>query len=82
MMRVQDEAMTYSANEDVEERKVTVRIDVTYYDRKKKKVIWEKEGIEEWGSYDPADPSGREEGINEAIEKLAREMINLTLADW
>ena len=82
LVSVQDEAMTYTVDENVEERRVTLRIDVTYYDLKKKKVIWEKEGIQEWASYDPADPSSRERGIEEAVQKLGREMLNLTLSDW
>ena len=61
---------------------MAIGIAVTYYDVKKRKVIWEKERVEDWGAYDPSDPTAREEGIKEAADKLARQMIDLTLSDW
>lgn len=82
LTRVDDEAMTYTANEEVEERKVRLRLDVSFYDRRKKRVIWEREGVEDWASYDPSDASARDAAIGEAVAKLARQMTDLTLSDW
>lgn len=82
VVSVVDEAVSYTASEQVQERRIAIRIDVTYYDVRNRKMVWERQGIEEWGTYDPSDPSSRDSAIAEAAGKLGREMINLTLSDW
>ena len=44
--------------------------------------IWEETNIEGWANYDATDLSGRDDGIEEALEMLAKEIIDKTVSGW
>ena len=70
-----------SKDEEVKDIKVYITIDVKYRDVKNRKIIWEEQ-ITQWGTYEPGGANGREEGLNEAIEKLVADILNKTIAGW
>jgi len=77
-----DGPATYSKDEKAELFRISVYADVQFFDQKKNQVIWEEERIEGWANYDAADPLAREEGITEALEMLAKEIIDKTVSGW
>ena len=78
---IRDQAGAYDTDEVVQDIKVVITIDVKFNDVKKRKIIWEEKLIQ-WGTYNPDQPDGRTEGINEAIEKLVADILNKTIAGW
>ena len=73
---------TYSKDEEAKQFKITVYADVQFFDRKKNEVIWEESNMEGWANYDAGDMSAREDGIQEALEMLAKEIIDKTVSGW
>jgi hypothetical protein len=54
---------------------------IQFEDLKEKQVIWEEESMEGWGTYSTADEEWQA-GIDRAIEKLASDIVNRTVAGW
>jgi hypothetical protein len=77
-------AYTYDRSENVQEYIVRIYVDISYEDMKKRKVIWEEERMEGWGTYDvQADPPEDEDiGKMRAIAKLTEDIVNKTVAGW
>lgn len=77
-------AYTYDKSENVQEYIVRIYVDVSYEDVKSRKVLWEQERMEGWGTYDiQTDPPEDEEmGRERAIAKLAEDIVNKTVAGW
>ena len=82
IMRVDDQPSTYSADESVQEYKVTVVVRVKYEDLTKGKVVWEQT-LSNFGIYDyTGDQSAREEGVSEAIQNITEDILNKTVSGW
>lgn len=86
IINIREQAGAYTANERVKEIRVYVSVQAKFEDIKKRKVIWE-ESITQWGTYDPTLPAGdegstRQDGINEAIEKIVDDIFNKTVSGW
>ena len=80
ILRVYDQAGAFSSDETVQDIRISIIVAVQYYDLKKRKVIWEEE-ISQWGVFDP-DSQGRDDGIDEAVAKIASEILNKTVSGW
>jgi hypothetical protein len=79
---VTDKPEALQGNEQVTLRKITVTVRMTFQDMKLRKKIWEK-SYSNWGNY----PSGggltqRNEGVQNAVEKLTEDILNDTVAGW
>ena len=82
IIRVDDRAGTFSSDETVEDIKIFITVKIKYEDLVKRKVIWEEE-ITQWGTFNPdAGPESRREGIDEALEKIANEILNKSVSGW
>ena len=80
--RINDGAGAFDANEQVQDLKIYVTVQIKCTDQVKRQVIWE-ERITQFGSYDPAEgPDARLDGISEAIEKISEEVLNKTVSGW
>lgn len=77
VISVTDRAGQYNADETASDFRITLTIKVVFEDVSKRKVLWE-ENFSQWGSYE----SDREEGIQEAIEKLTTDILNRTVSGW
>ncbi|MFC1540987.1 LPS assembly lipoprotein LptE [Candidatus Latescibacterota bacterium] len=73
---------TYSKDEEAKQFKISIYANVQFFDRKKNQVIWEENNMLGWANYDAGDISAREEGIQEALEMLAKEIIDKTVSGW
>lgn len=90
LIRVEDVPYTYegegegeSANFSVGEYKLTLVVNLEYYNQKKGEVIWTQK-VEGWGTYEhiTGSPDEREAGFTEAIEKMNQDILNLTVSGW
>ena len=79
---VKDTPEVLQSGEQVTLRKITITVRMTFQDLKLRKKIWEK-SFSGWGNY----PSGggltqRNEGIQQAVDKLTEDILNETVAGW
>lgn len=79
--RVDDQPSTYSADESVQEYRVTIVVRVRYEDLTNGKVVWEQT-ISNFDNYDPGDPADREAAVGEAMRKITEDILNKTVSGW
>ena len=77
-----EEADTFTSNETAQQFRIRIFADVSFFDRKKNQTIWEEKNMEGWARYDAADVSARADGIEEALQMLAKEIIDKTVSGW
>jgi hypothetical protein len=90
LVRIEDEPYTYSGagegqaqNFSVGEYRLTLTVRLEYFDQTKSEVVWQKD-FSNWGTYDHStgSPEEREQGFDEAIQKLAEDILNQTVSGW
>jgi len=90
LLRVEDTPYTYSGqgegqaqNFSVGEYRLTLVVRIEYIDQTKNETIWQRE-FSDWGTYDhtTGSPEEREQGFQEAIKKLAEDILNQTVSGW
>jgi len=82
VLQVEDRAGAFDQNEEVQDLKVYLSVQLKCTDQVKHEVMWQ-ERLTQWGSYDPSlGPDARRDGIAEAIEKLGQDILNKTVANW
>ena len=79
--RVSDTPYTFDENEDVQEFRVSISINILWYDQIKNVDLFEG-GIVGWGVYSASSPEDRADGLDQAVERLVTEIINQTLSGW
>jgi len=77
ILRVVDRAGQYNKDEKASSFRVTITVDVSFVDLKKRKTIWQATWSQ-WGDY----TDNRDEGIREAIDKLSVDILNKTVSGW
>ena len=78
--RITDRADTYDQQENASAFRITISVNVIFEDLRKNTVLWE-ETFSHWGRYDNASIT-REDGIREAANKIAEEILNRTVSGW
>jgi hypothetical protein len=79
---IEDRAGAYTSDEQVSDIQVIVTVTAKYEDIVKRKTVWEEE-IVQWGTFDPdSGTDSRETAINEAVEKIANEILNKSVSSW
>ncbi|HHM24086.1 MAG TPA: hypothetical protein ENJ23_03505 [Bacteroidetes bacterium] len=82
IISVDDRADTYTEQEEVQAYRVYITVEVEVRDVKMGKPLW-KERWSQWGLYSLADGlEARQQGIDEAIQKLAEDILNKTISNW
>jgi len=77
-----DEPLTYSGGQPTQYQ-VLVRIDVEVYDRVKRRTLWQREGLEGQGVYDPAGGLvARQEALGTAFRELAGRVVDGIVSGW
>lgn len=78
------EPLRYTENDDVEEYRVNVTINMSLYDTKKKEAVWQEKGFTGSQTYFTTGPNMKSEdtATNEAIVDLARRIVERTVEDW
>jgi len=82
-----DEADEYSSSEQAKQFKVRIFADVVFFDRVKNRPLWEEKNLEGWARYDASGSGGaesvsRDEAKEQALDMLAKEIIDKTVAGW
>ena len=82
IVRINDRAGAYNAQERVQELKIYITVSIKCMDQVRRQMLWE-ERLTQWGSYDPSEGAdARLDGLNEAIDKLSEEILNKTVSGW
>ncbi len=80
--RITDSPYTYDEAEQVQDYRVTIGLRIRWYDAVQDRVRLE-ESVSGWGVYDAQQATTtRQDGIQEAIEKIAQDIINSITANW
>jgi len=76
------EPYTFDVSESVQEYicELNLNIKIQYTDSDK--ILWEDENLSDYGVYSIIDGQTQSDGNQEAIEKLAVEILNRTVKDW
>ena len=67
------------ADETAKAFELYVYLKLEYQDRKSKKIIFQK-NLRGRGTY--SDPSQRDDGIDEAVDKISTDILNLIISGW
>jgi hypothetical protein len=79
---VRPEPSVVGGREQVQKWRVTISVKVTYTDLKLRKKVWDKV-MSNWGDYEyTGGLSARAEGIQQAISKLAEDILIDTVSGW
>jgi|Deesub1362B_J571_1020462.scaffolds.fasta_scaffold01505_2 hypothetical protein len=82
ILSVDDRVDTYTEKEDVQAYRVFVTVEVEVRDVKMNKPLW-KERWSQWGIYSLQEGfEARQQAIEEAIQKLAEDILNKTIMNW
>ncbi len=78
VVEVREEPFTYGQTAD--QYQISVFLDVSCYDTRKKKALWEERGLRGYGIYNAAArrEEARREGLGAAFEMLARDIVDRT----
>ena len=77
-----ESADSFSKGEVAKQFKIQVFAEVTFFDIKKNKAIWEESNMEGWARYNADDPAAREGALKEALQMLAKDIIDKTVSGW
>ena len=78
---IKEVPFTYDREERVQEYKMQIVLRIRFEDVKQRRTLWEEQSMEGWGTYSTADEEWQA-GIDRAIEKLASDIVNKTVAGW
>ena len=81
IVKITDVPFTFDENEFVQEYRVTIFLNLVWYDQVKNNDLFDGK-INGWGVYPADSPEERIEGIEKAIERLITEITNKTLSGW
>lgn len=81
ILTIKEIPFTFDQEEQVQEYKMRIVLTIQFEDVRKRKIIWEESAMEGWGTYATEDEEW-EDGIDRAIEKLASDIVNKTVAGW
>jgi len=83
LLKVEERAGAFTREESVQEIRVYVTVDLKYEDIKKRRAIWEEQ-MTQFGAYTPGGTgaSDRNTAIKDAIDKIAQQVLNKTVAGW
>lgn len=74
---VKDQTGQYDASETASDYRVYISVKVRFEDIRKRKLLWE-DAISQWGAYE----NNRDDGIEEALEKISTEILNRSVSGW
>ena len=68
---------TYTSDQTIIDYKITIKFTIRCIDRTKNEIFWEGD-VSEWATYS----TNEDEGINEAMEKIADQLVTTILTNW
>ena len=79
--KVSDVPYTFDENEDVQEFRVTISVNLVWIDKINEIDLF-KGKVTGWGVYAASTPEDRTEGLDDAVERLVTDVLNRTLSGW
>jgi len=79
--KVSDVPYTFDENEDVQEFRVTISVNLVWFDTINQTDLF-KGRVSGWGVYAASTPEDRTEGLDDAVERLVTDVLNQTLSGW
>ena len=81
ILKYSRESHTFDENENIKEYIVRIWVQVSFEEKKNKKIIWKEDNLLGWGIYS-AQNETEDQGRQRAIEKLAEDIVNKTVKGW
>jgi hypothetical protein len=78
LLRVEERPGVYNQQENVQQIRLFLTVQMKYEDLKKPKTVWEAQ-VTQFGDYTPPN---RQAAIDDAIRKIANEVLNKTVSEW
>ena len=77
-------ALRYTENQDIQEYRVQIQVNLTLIDAHTKEVIWEEKGFTGEATYFTTGPkvTSEDSAVNDAITDLARRTVERTIENW
>ena len=79
IVKVEDNPVSLRPNESASAFELYIYVKLDYIDQKSKKIIFQK-NLRGRGTY--SNPSQRDDGINEAVDKISTDILNLIVSGW
>lgn len=82
------DALRYTDNDDVEEYRINVRVNISLWDTAQEKMLWEENNFTGIGDYFTsfypvaADRKDESVAVKEAIDDLARRIVERAVEEW
>jgi hypothetical protein len=80
ILKVDERAGQFNENETAADFRITLTVKIIFEDVKKRNIMWE-ETYSQWGSYDNSETT-REDGIQEAADKIITDVLNHMVSGW
>lgn len=76
--------LRYTENDEVEEYRVNIAVNIMLYDRKENTLVWQEKNFTGDATYFTAGPQAKSEdlAINDALSDLARRIVERTVEQW
>jgi len=79
---VTTQPVAVQGNEQVGKWRITINVSIRFQNLKTEKTIWTKD-FSEWGEYDPSGgASNRDQGLNQAEDKLTDDILLALVTNW
>ncbi|MDD4940327.1 MAG: LPS assembly lipoprotein LptE [Candidatus Omnitrophica bacterium] len=75
------DALRYRENDEVDEYRINLVVNISLWDRKENKLLWEEKGFTGDTSYFPAQRS-EDAAIRAALDDLARRIVARVVEEW
>jgi len=84
LIEFRKDPLRYDSNDNVEEYRVNIVINMSLWDRKENKLVWEENGFTGETHYFTSGSNAKSEAtaINDAITDLARRIVERTVEQW
>lgn len=84
IIEVRDESLAFAQAQSARESRIWITVQVRFEDTRNRKVLWEEERLQAFGVYTVQTGAldEREVGVTAAINKMAEDILNKTVAGW
>jgi len=85
LMEFRKDPLRYDENDEVEEYRISIRVNLSLWDNRENKLVWEEKNFTGDTTYFTAGhiaAKSEETAINDAIVDLARRVVERTVEEW
>lgn len=84
LVEFRKDPLRYDTNDEVTEYRVNLVVNISLFDTKENKLVWQENGFTGEGTYFTTGPQAKSEetAINDAISDLSRRIVERTVEEW